>query len=117
MGPAIKLLLTLNDYLYDLAIFLYAAGGFLSFFMRRSPRAGALGRLAKYSMVLFILAGIPRMLLYHSTEWGDWGQAVGAGRTGELLAHIVSLGALAGLGTLAWIKSKNPEAGPAGEGQ
>ncbi len=119
MGPVIKILLALNDYLYDLAIFTYAAGGFLSFLMRRSPKAGALGRLAKYSMVLFILAGIPRMLLYHSSEWGDWGRAVGAGRTGELLAHIIFLGVLAGLGTLAWIKSKSAEAAvaPASEAE
>ncbi|MDA8087724.1 MAG: hypothetical protein M0Z75_13590 [Nitrospiraceae bacterium] len=110
VDPAIKTLLALNNALYDLAVLLYAASGFLSYFMRMRPKGGMLYRLAKFSMVFFILGGIPRMLLYHSPEWGEWGRAVGDGRAGALLAYLLSLGALAGLGTLAWIKSKRVEA-------
>ncbi len=109
MGPAVKILLALNNDLYDLAVFFYAASGFLTFFMRSTRKSGTLPRLAKFSMVLFILDGIPMMLLYHSTKWGEWGKAVCDGRTGALLAHIVILGILAGLGTLAWIKSGQSE--------
>ncbi len=97
-----KIILEANNALYDMAVLLYAASGFLKL-MRPAYKGGILPKIAKLSLFLFILDGIPRMLFYHSLEWGE---AVGRGQAGELLGHILLLGILAAIGTYAWIKGK-----------
>ena len=97
-----QILFTANSILYDLAVLLYAGSGLLQL-VRPAAKNGRLPKIAKLSFFLFVLDGIPRMLFYHSMEWE---KAVGQGRTGQLLAQIVVIGVLAGLGTYAWIKAQ-----------
>ncbi|MDA8085454.1 MAG: hypothetical protein M0Z75_02030 [Nitrospiraceae bacterium] len=103
MGPFIKTLLTVNDRIYDLAVLVYSGAGLIAW--AAPKRAGGrplLPRLAKLSFVFFVLAGMPRMLTYHSFEWRS---AVSSGQAETLLLKLCVLCLLAGLGTYAWLRA------------
>ncbi|MDA8387613.1 MAG: hypothetical protein M0Z58_02975 [Nitrospiraceae bacterium] len=130
MGPLIKDILSANDRLYDLAVAVYAASGFLALAGTRwagargphadesggRPReknAGNMGpgkgggkaipaKLARFSLILFVLLGVPRLLCFHGFEWRA---AVDHGSAGTLLVKISVLFSLAALGTLAWVRA------------
>lgn len=106
MVPLFKTLLAANDAIHDLAVLVYAGTGFAMWAGARQagsrPGSRLLPRLAKISLFIFILAGMPRMLTYHGFEWQS---AVNNGRAGALLLKLAIFCLAAGLGTFAWIKA------------
>lgn len=124
MGPLIKILLTANDLIHDLSVLIYSGTGLMAWAggagakrtdgqaddspaggppsSKKSPKKRMLSVLARFSLVLFVLAGMPRMLTYHSFEWRS---AVNSWQAGTLLLKLAVLSFIAGIGTYAWLRA------------
>ena len=131
MGPLIKTILAANGRIYDLAVAVYSVSGLAALAGTRLAGKAASrpdpsipgtekvkipAKLAKLSLIVFVLGGVPRLLSFHAFEWRA---AAGDGRAGALLVRIAVLFLLAAGGTLAWIRAgrkikKLADAEPAG---
>lgn len=114
MTPAFAIALMMNNYLHDVATALLAASAVALWAMLRrfeaGPRgpeagryfleiAGAMTRLARFSLAWIVLGGIPRTIWYGDFEWAN---AAGRGQVVALaVKHVVAF-VLVAFGVAFW---------------
>ncbi len=120
ISPTLGLAVMANNFFHDLASGLFIASGVALWAMlrkydglpaeQRQNRAvreyfvglyRSMTRLARFSLYLILLGGVPRTLFYRDFEWDN---AVGHGQVPALIAMHVLTFSLVALGVWLWIK-------------